>query len=154
MTWVIPSTSIPRAATSVATSASTSPRSKRARARSRWPWLLSPCIATASHLVFAQALDQPVGAALGADEDERAAALLAAQLLDQVVELGALRVDVEEAVLDVGLRPPRWPPWVWRRGVAGVGGGDLAGRALQGRREEERLALVRGLGDDPVDRRA
>ena len=36
-------------------------------------------------------------------------------------------------------------------GVAGVGGGDLAGRALERRREEQRLAVVRGLGDDPVD---
>ena len=38
-------------------------------------------------------------------------------------------------------------------GVAGVGGGDLAGRPLQGRREEQGLAVRRRLGDDPVDRR-
>ena len=39
-------------------------------------------------------------------------------------------------------------------GVARVGGGDLPGRALERGREEERLALARGLGDDPVDRGA
>ena len=55
-------------------------------------------------------------------------------------------------MLDVGLAPARGA-WVWRRGVARVGGGDLAGRALQRRREEERLALGGGLGDDPVDGR-
>ena len=44
----MPSTSMPRAATSVATSVSTSPRSKRASAFSRWDWDLSPCMATAS----------------------------------------------------------------------------------------------------------
>ena len=38
-------------------------------------------------------------------------------------------------------------------GLVGVGGGELAGRALQGGREEQRLAIVRGLGDDPADRR-
>ena len=52
--------------------------------------------------VAAEPLGEPVGAALGADEDQRAAALGAPQLRDQVVELGALGVDVEEAVLDVG----------------------------------------------------
>ena len=38
-------------------------------------------------------------------------------------------------------------------GVAGVGGGELAGRALQRGREEQGLAVGRGLGDDPADRR-
>ena len=32
-----------------------------------------------------------------------------------------------------------------------VGGGELSGRALERRREEQRLALGGGLGDDPVD---
>src|SRR5215813_4798838 len=40
--------SMPRAAMSVATRARTSPFLNDARARSRWPWLLSPWIATAS----------------------------------------------------------------------------------------------------------
>ena len=36
-------------------------------------------------------------------------------------------------------------------GVLGVGGGDAAGGARQGGREEERLAVGRGAVDDPVD---
>ena len=102
-------------------------------------------------LAAAQALDQAVGAALGADEDEGAAAL----------GVGAAA-------------PTRWSslaPWdsTWTKlcsmsrvfvlgrlvgvaaGLAGVGGGELAGRALERGREEQRLAVVRGLGDDPVD---
>jgi hypothetical protein len=65
-------------------------------------------------LAAAQALDEPVGAALGAHEDQRAAVPAAAQLLDQVVELVALGFDVEEAVLDVGLAVLALA-WVWRR---------------------------------------
>ena len=37
--------------------------------------------------------------------------------------------------------------------LARVGGGELAGRALERGREEERLALARRLGDDPADGR-
>jgi hypothetical protein len=98
-------------------------------------------------LAGAQALDEAVGTALGPHEHQRAAVLAAAQLVDQVVELGALRVDMEEAVLDVG-----FPALALRLGVAPgvarIGGGDLAGGPLQRRREEEGLALAGGLGDD------
>ena len=117
-------------------------RSRSGRARlSRWRWLLSPCIATASTSRPRRRLTSRSAPRLVRTKTSVAAALLGAQLLDQVVELGALGVDVEEAVLDVGLRS------LLRRlgvaaGVAGVGGGDLAGRALQRRREEERLALA------------
>src|SRR6185295_547861 len=48
MTCEMPSTSMPRAATSVATSVSMVPASNRASAFSRWRWDLSPCIATAA----------------------------------------------------------------------------------------------------------
>ena len=51
----------------------------------------------------AQPLDQPVGAALGADEDERAPGVTSLSCVEQVIELGALGLDVEELVLDVGL---------------------------------------------------
>ncbi len=71
MTWVTSSMSRPRAATSVATSVRTLPESKRASARSRWAWALSPWIASAVDVVAAQLLDEPVGAGLGAHEDER-----------------------------------------------------------------------------------
>ena len=62
----------------------------------------------------AQALDEPVGAALGADEDERAAGVLRAQLREQVVELGALRLDLDEVVGDVRLGA-LGVSWVWER---------------------------------------
>ena len=100
----------------------------------------------------AQALDQPVGAALGADEDQGAAAVGAGQGAGEVVELGRLGVDVDEAVFDLGLAALRRRVGVVAR-VAGVGGGELAGRALERRREEEGLALIRRVADDPVDRR-
>ena len=74
------------------------------------------------------------------------------QLHGQVVELGALGLDVDEAVLDVALLVLGRLLGV-AAGVAGVGGGELAGRALQRGREEEGLAILRGLGDDPADRR-
>ncbi len=102
ITCVIPATSMPRAATSVATSVSTTPASKLASARSRWPWDLSPCIATARTLLARQAFDQPVGAALGAHEHERQPALGLAQLGHQSCDL-ALVGDRHEAVLDVTL---------------------------------------------------
>jgi hypothetical protein len=72
---------------------------------------------------------------------------------DEVVELGALGVDRQEAMLDVGLLSLGLGVGVGAS-VAGVGGCDLAGGAREGGGEEQRLALGRGLGDDPVDRRA
>src|SRR6185437_10546078 len=52
-------------------------------------------------VLAAQSFDQPVGAALGADEDERAARLFGTQRRDQGVELGRLRGNGQEVVLDV-----------------------------------------------------
>ena len=43
--------------------------------------------------------------------------------------------------------------WTWRRGVARIGARLLAGRRLERRREEERLAITRGARDDPIDGR-
>ena len=51
--------------------------------------------------LVAQALDEPVGAALGADEDERQLVLGAAQLAQERVDAVAA-LDADEAVLDVG----------------------------------------------------
>ena len=100
-----------------------------------------------------QSFDEAVGAALGADEDERAPGVLLAELLDQQVELRVLRGDREEVVLDHRLGVLRLGVGV-RAGLVGVGGGDAAGGPGEGRREEERLAIVRGQRDDPVDGRA
>ena len=74
-----------------------------------------------------------------------------AQLKCQLIELGALGIDVDEAMLDIGgcLLGSRLS--VTAR-LAGVGGGELPGCALQGGREEEGLAVGRGLGKDPIDR--
>src|SRR5215203_3521602 len=59
------------------------------------------------------------------------------QMYEAVLYLGGL---LDLWLVDVALR------------VAGVGGGELARRALERRREEERLALARHLRHDPVDR--
>jgi hypothetical protein len=59
---------------------------------------------------------------------------------------------VDEAVLDVdALLPLRLVDVSLR--VARVGGGELAGRPLERRREEQGLAIARHLRHDPVDRR-
>ena len=80
ITWVMSSTSMPRAATSVATRVSTSPRLEAGER----PFALALALVAVHRdrleLVVAQPFDQPVGAALGADEDECAAALGVAQL--------------------------------------------------------------------------
>ncbi len=99
-------------------------------------------------LAAAESLDEPVGTALGPHEDQRAPPLAVAQLTGQVVELGALGVDVDEAVLDFGLRALGGLGVAMR--LARVGGRELAGGALERRREEEGLAVCRGLGDDPA----
>src|SRR3954468_2486103 len=105
MTWVTFSTSMPRAATSVATSVSMSPEVKRASAFSRWPCVLSPCMETAGRVRGLRGLTsraaprlararvfwpchEPVRPALGADEDEGAAAVAVAQLALERLELG------------------------------------------------------------------
>ena len=98
----------------------------------------------------AEPLDEAVGAALGADEDERAAGAVLGQVLHQVGELGPLGVDRDEAVLDLRLGVGRLGVRV-RAGAVGVGGGDTARRPLEGGREEERLAVGRGAVDEPVD---
>ena len=96
-----------------------------------------------------QALDQAVGAVLGADEDQRAAALGIAQLGDQSLDLGRV-LEVDEAVRDLALVGLDRLVDVAARLVR-VGAGDLARRGLEGGGEEQRLAVVGRLGDDPVD---
>src|SRR5215207_1010646 len=59
------------------------------------------------------------------------------QMYEAVLYLGGL---LDLWLVDVALR------------VAGVGSGELARRALERRREEERLALARHLRHDSVDR--
>ena len=101
------------------------------------------------HGLRAQALDQPVGAALGPHEHQRPAATVTAELADELVEL-VLVADRDEAVVDLGASLSRWGVLVLAS-VAGVGARNTPGLALERRREEEGLALGRDLGDDAVD---
>ena len=130
----------------MATSVSVLPRSSSAT-------LALGLVAVHGHrpdLLVTELLDKPVGAALGTDEDQGAASPFIAELFDQRVHLG-LMGQMDEAVLDVdGLLPLRLVHVGPR--VAVVGRGQLAGRALERRREEQGLALARHLGEDPVDR--
>jgi hypothetical protein len=100
-------------------------------------------------VALAEALDEPVRTALGADEDEREAALGVAQLVLARGDLGLVRHAVE-AVLDVTDLLGRRGVLVAHR-IVRVGGGDPADLALERGREEQRLALTRGHGDDLVD---
>src|SRR4051794_2930526 len=93
-------------------------------------------------------LGQAVRAALGADEDQRAVAIVA-ERVEQRVE-ARLAIDLDEAVLDLGGRARRRRVLV-ADGVVRVAARDLAGRAVERRGEEQRLAVVAALGDDPVD---
>ena len=104
----------------------------------------------ARDLVAAELLHQPVGAALGADEDQGAAALGVAELADQGVHLALVASGGRSGARSRRASRPSGL-WTWRAGVLGVGLGELAGRALERRREEQRLALLRHLRDDPVD---
>ena len=79
MTWLMPSTSMPRAAMSVATSVRTLPLRKSASTRSRWPCDLLPWIASARDAALVEAAHHLVGAVLGAGEHQRAVDRLGAQ---------------------------------------------------------------------------
>ncbi len=101
------------------------------------------------HVLLGEPLDEPVGAALGPDEDERQPALRVAQLVDERGDLGLVR-DAVEAVVD-GADPLRGRLVLAPDGVGRVGGGDPADLAVERRGEQQRLAVVRRHPDDPVD---
>ena len=109
MTCVMSARSSPRAATSVATSVDACPLSNRRSARSRWPWLRSPCSATASTWWKASFLTSRSAPRRRSHEHEREPAISAEELRegrDLVV-----RLHREEAVLDLALAPrARWAP--------------------------------------------
>ncbi len=104
------------------------------------------------HATVAEPFDEPVGAPLGAHEHQRAIAL-AAELVHQRLQAGVL-ADRDEAVLDVGcLVAARLTLLVGDRPLR-IARRDAAGDAIEGCREEQRLALRRAGGDDAIDRRA
>jgi len=96
-----------------------------------------------------QVLDEAVGSPLGAHEDERSAAVLVAKLPDKSLEL-RMGPDVDEAVHDVAAALGGGAVDVAAR-LAGVRRCLPACRAFEGRREEQRLAITRHAGDDPID---
>ena len=95
----------------------------------------------------AQALDQPVGAALGAHEDQSEVAV-ALQLADQ--GLDPVAADGHEAMLDLLGGAPGGRAMLVLSRVVGVLAGDASGLAVQRGGEEQRLALGGAGGDDPV----
>src|SRR6476661_10509632 len=104
------------------------------------------------HVVAAQALDQAVGAALGAHEDERPATLGRAQLLHEPVHLGLVG-DADEAVLHLALGLLGVQRLVRERAV-GVAIGQPADLPVERGREQQRLALAVAELHDAVDGRA
>jgi hypothetical protein len=96
-----------------------------------------------------QVLDEAVGSPLRAHKDERSAAVLVAKLPDKSLEL-RMGPDVDEAVHDVAAALGGGAVDVAAR-LAGVRRCLPACRALERRREEQRLAITRHAGDDPID---
>ena len=100
-------------------------------------------------LAPAELLDQPVGAVLGAHEDEGAATLAVLELAEEGLHL-RLVGDMDELVLDLADVFEARLVHVGA-GVDRVGLGQLSGGTFEGGREEERLAVVTDLLDDAVD---
>ncbi len=149
MTWLMPSTSMPRAAMSVATSVRTLPARKAASTRSRWPCDLLPWIASAARPGLFERADHLVGAVLGAGEDQRAVDRLLPQHLGQQRRLAGA-VDVNDPLIDL----------LDRRGLGRHGDphriaqhplGELGDLARHGGREEQGLPAWRQLADDRAD---
>ena len=82
-------------------------------------------------------------------EDERQVALGVLEVLDEPRVLGLVR-DADEAMLDVGLRVRGRLVLVAAR-VAGVLLGEPAGVAVEGRGQDDRLAVAGDLAHDAVD---
>jgi hypothetical protein len=78
---------------------------------------------------------------------------ITAQLADE--RLNAVLVgDLDEAVLDLGIRAPLCRARLVNRRITRVALGEPAGVAVKRRREEQCLAVLRACADDPVDRGA
>ncbi len=103
------------------------------------------------HALVLQLLDDAVGAALRAHEHQRQLALLLVQELDQLVHL-VVGADRHEPVVD-HLGGLRVADHLVADRVARVHGGDPPDVAVEGGREEHRLAVLRQLAHDAVDLR-
>ena len=147
---VTPSTSMPRAAMSVATSTRVRPLRKSSSARMRWLWLLLPWIASAPTPAASRCCATRSAPRLVRVKTMAREIVRVVHQLDQHVALGAA-VDEEHMLVDAlgGGRHRRHGDL--RRIMQHVlrEAGDLL---RHGRREEQRLALLRQLGDDLADR--
>ena len=102
-------------------------------------------------VVAGELAHEPVGAALGADEDERAA-VVGAEVIDERLDL-RVRLHGDEAVRDLARVVHGQRPGLDVRRAGGVLAGELADLAVERGREEHRLAVARDRLDDPVDLR-
>ncbi len=139
MTCEMPLTSMPRAATSVATSVSTS---NALELRERALALALGLVAVhrdRGDAGVGELLDELVGAMLGAHEHERQVAL-GTQVLEQRVDARFVR-DLDEAVFDVIVGAALGRPVLVEGGVGRIAAGGLAGLAVERCGEEERLPV-------------
>ena len=152
MTCVTPSTSMPRAATSVATSTSTLPVRNARSACSRAPWPRSPCTAAAAKPRSVSSSATWSRGALGAAEDDGQPAALglqdAGEQLDLVHRVRAVdvlldRVDGGRLVVGVGRADVRR--------LAHVAAGQVDDDARHGGREQHRLPVVGRHREDALD---
>ena len=142
---------MPRAATSVATSVSMSPRVEAAERLLALGLRPVAVDRQRVHAVAREALDEPVGSALGAHEHERAPALAGGQLVDQRVEL-RLVGDGYEAVLHAPLARSL-ACCSWRRGLR-VKAAATCPVAPSSVAEKKSVWRSRGERDDAIDGRA
>ena len=103
MTWLIVGTSMPRAATSVATRMRSWRERRPCRTRLRRPCGMPPCSDATAWPSCGQAIGEPVGVDLRAREDERLLDLALGQdVVEQRVLVGEV-VGPVQALLDVGV---------------------------------------------------
>ena len=144
MTCVMSSMSRPRAATSVATSVSTRPAPKRAERLLALRLGLVAVHRQRLEVMRPEPLDQAVGTALSADEHERQAPLLVAQLPDQRVQLRLGLTRTKRCCTS----PRRSAGWTCSRlRASACRRSRPAHLAVERGREEQRLALARQLGE-------
>ena len=141
---------MPRAATSVAIRVATSPRSNEARARSRWRWLLSPCIASAVSPCARRRLTSRSAPRLVRTKTRVLVPSALCSCSTRWSSLALCESTLRKRCSISALATPS-AAWVWRRASRVYSAGRLAGSALERRREEQRLAARGGLGDDPLD---
>ena len=149
MTRAMSRTSIPRAATSVATSAWTPPCRNAARARSRSGCSISPESVLTTKPASASSPAIRATSARVRDEHERLRILVGEEQVDQRVDALA-RLDEVDDVLDVGVRLAQARPLDVHR-VALEAIGERHDVSREGRRDEVRSALRGELREDRLE---